>query len=165
MEVEASATYSHIRSVVKGNLNRNRTCDLLTPDDAKRWFEDPLTTLWALSDDEIKCLDRIRDANNFYVTDTESVGKLLVQVAVVDSKRCVVFSDYIHHDCETVEEIWQLAADLNGGKLTNYETRALRRSFGSPSTRAPRGQGLAWLNEQWKLLKAKHDRRMVRVFV
>jgi hypothetical protein len=108
-----------------------------------------------LSEDEIECLDRIRDSNNFYATDTEAVGQLLVQAAVVDSNQRVVFSGHIHHDCATVQELWQLVIDVNGGRLTSVESIGLRRAFGSPSTQPPQGYSVAWLNEQWRLLKEK----------
>ncbi|KAL6879327.1 hypothetical protein J3F83DRAFT_758976 [Trichoderma novae-zelandiae] len=121
--------------------------------DARRWFEDPLMTFGVLSEDEIECLDRIRDSNNFYATDTEAVGQLLVQAAVVDSYQRAVFSGHIHHDCATVEEPWQLATEVNGGRLTIVESIGLRRAFGSPSTQPPQGYSVAWLNEQWRLLK------------
>lgn len=155
MAVGLSVSASHVRNVVRENLNRNTNCDLLTPDDARRWFEDPLTTFGVLSEDEIECLDRIRDSNNFYATDTEAVGQLLVQAAVVDSNQRVVFSGHIHHDCATVQELWQLVIDVNGGRLTSVESIGLRRAFGSPSTQPPQGYSVAWLNEQWRLLKEK----------
>jgi hypothetical protein len=122
MTVDLSVSVSHVRNVVRENLNRNTNCDLLTPDDARRGFEDPLTTFGVLSEDEIECLDRIRDSNNFYATDTEAVGQLLVQAAVVDSNQRVVSSGHIHHDCATVEELWQLATDVNRGRLTSVES-------------------------------------------
>ncbi|EFY87765.1 hypothetical protein MAC_06132 [Metarhizium acridum CQMa 102] len=134
---------------------RTLTMIRLTPDDARRWFEDPLTTFGVLSEDEIACLDRIRDSNNFYATDTEAVGQLLVQAAVVDSNQRVVFSGHIHHDCATAEELWQLATDVNGGRLTSVESIGLPRASGSPSTQPPQGYSVAWLSEQWRLLKKK----------
>lgn len=114
-----------------------------------------MTTSGVLSEDEIECLDRIRDSNNCYATDTKAVGQLLVQAAVVDSNQRVVFSGHVHHDFATVEELWQLATDMNGGGLTSVESIGLRRAFGSPFTPAPQRYSLAWLNEQWRLLKEK----------
>ena len=116
MAVDLSVSVSHVRNVVRENLNRNTNCDLLTLDDDRRWFEDPLTTFGVLSEDEIECLDRIRDSSNFYATD---------------------------------EELWQLATDVNGARLTSVESIGLRRAFGSPSTQPPQGYSVAWLNEPW----------------
>lgn len=75
---------------------------------------------------------------------------------VVDSNQRVVFSGHIHHDCATVEEPWQLTTDVNGGRLTtSVESIGLRRAFGSSSTQSPQVYSVAWLNEQWRLLKEK----------
>ncbi|KAG8677598.1 hypothetical protein FPOAC2_03733 [Fusarium poae] len=79
------------------------------------------------------------DFKDIYFTDTESVGPLLIQVAVVDVNRNIVFADYINHGRKTVEEVWELAADACGGKLNYRQAKALRRAFGSPSLETPVG--------------------------
>ncbi|KAJ3525658.1 hypothetical protein NM208_g11540 [Fusarium decemcellulare] len=55
-----------------------------------------------------------RDLKDVYLTDTETVGPLLIQAAVIDASRNFVFASYIHHGCTTVEEIWTSALAVSG---------------------------------------------------
>ena len=98
-----------------------------------------------------------------FFTDTEFVThiSLLVQIAVVNSKREIVFSSYIHHGYATVEDIWRLALEMNGKPLVERQAKALWRAFGPPSQQKPRGESLNWLAGQWWLLKQQHPALMM----
>ncbi|KAL7928068.1 hypothetical protein V8C35DRAFT_319019 [Trichoderma chlorosporum] len=87
------------------------------------------------------------------MTDTESVGPLIIQAAVVDSRRNVVFSGYINHGCSTVADLWDLATKRCGGKLNSFQAGSLRKAFNSPSSQKPKGHSIEWLREQWLALK------------
>lgn len=54
MTVELKVSVSHLRNLVGENLDRNTNCGLLTQDDPRRWFKDPLTTFWAFSKHKIR---------------------------------------------------------------------------------------------------------------
>lgn len=49
--------------------------------------------------EEIESLGDLKEEKEVYFTDTESVGNLLPQVSVVNSKGCLVFGGHIKHCC------------------------------------------------------------------
>jgi len=144
--------------IVRHAFTRTSCFDIGTPDDAAVFLEDPAQQFGNLTEQELLFLEYMRDGGPAFFTDTEFVThiSLLVQVAVVNSKREIVFSSYIHHGCATVEDIWRLALEKNGKPLVERQAKALRRAFGPPSQQKPRGESLNWLAEQWWLLKQQH---------
>lgn len=136
-------------------MNRKTNSDIRTPQEATAWFADSNTTFAGISEEEVRFLTRFCDGQDVFATDTESVGPLLIQVAFIDTSREVVFSGFIYHGCATVEDLWQLATRLCGGMLMKFQSCALRKAFGSPSSNAPRGHSMKWLAEQWLALKQR----------
>ncbi|KFA49210.1 hypothetical protein S40293_11156 [Stachybotrys chartarum IBT 40293] len=96
-----------------------------------------------ISEDEVGFLDRFRHRQSVFATDTETVGPLLVQVAVINTNRDIVFQVHIHHDCATVDELWRPATKACAGKLTNRQRAARCEAFGLQSAKVPKDQGLA----------------------
>ncbi|KID75025.1 uncharacterized protein G6M90_00g056170 [Metarhizium brunneum] len=134
-------------------LARGSEFDIRTPADAAEFLADPERVYAKITPEEYQFLADFRGLKDIYFTDTESVGPLLIQAAVVDAHRNVVFASHINHGCNTVEEIWSLAADLCGGKLSKHQAKGLRRAFGSPSLKTPIGCDVAWLADHWRQLK------------
>lgn len=99
----------------------------------------------------------MRDRGPVIFTDTKWVPHidLLVQAAAVSSNREVLFSDYIHHDYATVEDIWLLALEKNRKPLNAIQARSLRKAFGAPSQEKPQGSNLRWLANEWYKLKSQ----------
>ncbi|CAG9979541.1 unnamed protein product [Clonostachys byssicola] len=151
--VDGSRLPSCIRSAVQIALARGSDYDLRTPADATEFLADSERAYTDITPQESQFLRDFRDSNDVYLTDTENVGPLLIQAAVIDANRNVVFSGYINHGCNTVEEIWTLAAELCGGKLSQRQALGLRKAFGSPSLKRPVGHDMAWLANQWRQLK------------
>ena len=116
--------------------------DIGTPDDAAEFLKDPARHFRGLTQQELVFLDYLQDGGPVFFADTESIPSigLLTQVAVADSKRKIVFSSYIHHDCASVEDIWRLALEKNGKPLSEFQARALRKAFRPPSQKQPRGE-------------------------
>ncbi|SCO12527.1 uncharacterized protein FFM5_10322 [Fusarium fujikuroi] len=106
--------------------------------------------------EEIQFYDQLRARRGVFSTDVEAVGPLLVQAAIIDADRNVVVGGYIHRDCETVKEVWDLAVNVCGGPLTKIQSDALRKAFGSPSMKRPRGYSMHWLVDQLKTLKKEY---------
>ncbi|VTT75116.1 unnamed protein product [Fusarium fujikuroi] len=127
-----------------------------TPDEAARWLADERTSILRINREEIQFYDQLRARRGVFSTDVEAVGPLLVQAAIIDADRNVVVGGYIHRDCETVKEVWDLAVNVCGGPLTKIESDALRKAFGSPSMKRPRGYSMHWLVDQLKTLKKEY---------
>ncbi|QGI88953.1 hypothetical protein CEK26_000168 [Fusarium fujikuroi] len=130
--------------------------DIRTPDEAARWLADERTSILRINREEIQFYDQLRARRGVFSTDVEAVGPLLVQAAIIDADRNVVVGGYIHRDCETVKEVWDLAVNVCGGPLTKIESDALRKAFGSPSMKRPRGYSMHWLVDQLKTLKKEY---------
>ncbi|KAH7234066.1 hypothetical protein B0J15DRAFT_539033 [Fusarium solani] len=154
--VDIAVLRSPIRTAVEQNMNRRANCDIRTPDEAARWFADEKTTFLGISNEEIQFHDQLRDRRGVFATDVETVGPLLIQAAMVDADRNVVFGGYIHHSCATVKEVWDLAIKTCGRPLVARESSALRKAFGSPSMHKPRGYSMHWLVNELKALKMKY---------
>ena len=150
---DASRLPSSIRLAVQLALARASEFDIRTPADAAEFLADPERVYAKITPEEYQFLADFRGLKDIYFTDTESVGPLLIQAAVVDAHRNVVFASHINHGCNTVEQIWSLAADLCGGKLSKHQAKGLRRAFGSPSLETPIGCDVAWLADRWRQLK------------
>ncbi|VZH90768.1 unnamed protein product [Fusarium fujikuroi] len=130
--------------------------NIRTPDEAARWLADERTSILRINREEIQFYDQLRARRGVFSTDVEAVGPLLVQAAIIDADRNVVVGGYIHRDCETVKEVWDLAVNVCGGPLTKIESDALRKAFGSPSMKRPRGYSMHWLVDQLKTLKKEY---------
>ena len=91
------------------------------------------------TEDEVRTLEMLQNNGPVIFTDTEWVPDidLLVQAAAVNSNREVLFSDDIHHDCATVEDIWLLALEKNQKPLSAIQACSLRKAFGPPSQEKP----------------------------
>ena len=159
--VDLAVHRSSVRVAVEKNMNRRANCDIRTPDEAAQWFADEKTTIPGNTKEETQFYDRLRDRRGAFATDVETVGPLLIQAAVIDADRNVVIGGYIHHDCATVKEVWDLATKVCGGTLNSLQSYALRKALGSPSMNKPRGYSMHWLVEQLKALKMEYpDMRM-----
>ncbi|KAK4064929.1 uncharacterized protein Triagg1_8745 [Trichoderma aggressivum f. europaeum] len=154
--VDRSVTRSPVRIAVEHNQNRRMNCDISTPNEAARWFADERNIIQGITHEEIEFYERLRDRRDAFATDVETVGPLLIQMAIIDADRNVVIGGYIHHSCATVKELWDLATKTCGGTLTSREMAALRKAFGSPSMKKPRGDSMHWLVDQLKALKMKY---------
>ncbi|SCO08629.1 uncharacterized protein FFE2_11597 [Fusarium fujikuroi] len=119
-------------------------------------YDDERTSILRINREEIQFYDQLRARRGVFSTDVEAVGPLLVQAAIIDADRNVVVGGYIHRDCETVKEVWDLAVNVCGGPLTKIESDALRKAFGSPSMKRPRGYSMHWLVDQLKTLKKEY---------
>ncbi|CAM1504609.1 Fc.00g022000.m01.CDS01 [Cosmosporella sp. VM-42] len=142
-----SALSSPIRKTVEQSMNRKTDSNIRTPHEATAWFADSNTTLASISERQVRILTRFRDGHGVFAADTESVGPLLIQTAVIDASRNALFSGFINNGCATVEDLWQLATRFCGGRLTKSQSCALRKAFESPSSNAPRSHSMKWLAE------------------
>ncbi|UKZ53506.1 hypothetical protein TrVGV298_007298 [Trichoderma virens] len=154
--VDRSVIRSPVRAAVEQNMNRLMNYDISTPDEAARWFADERNIIQGITKEEIGFYERLRDRRDAFATDVETVGPLLIQMAIIDADRNLVIGGYIHHSCATVKELWDFATKACGGTLTKRETAALRKAFGSPSMNKPRGCSMHWLVDQLKELKMKY---------
>lgn len=151
--VDASRLHTSIRQAVEATLARGSDFDLRTPADAADFLADANREFQNITPEELQFLRDFRDLKDVYFTDTETVGPVLIQVAIVNARREVVFASHINHGCKTVEEFWRLVARRCGGKLTARQAGALRKAFGSPSLKRPVGCDMSWLANQWRRLK------------
>ncbi|KAM0559298.1 hypothetical protein ACHAPJ_004316 [Fusarium lateritium] len=154
--VDIAVLRTPLRTAIEQNLNRRVNCDIRTPDEAARWLADERTSILGITKQEIRFYDQLRARRGVFSTDVETVGPLLIQAAIIDADRNVVVGGYIHHDCETVKEVWDLAVKVCGGPLTTVQSAALRKAFGSPSMKKPRGYSMHWLVDQLKTLKKEY---------
>ncbi|QPC78970.1 hypothetical protein HYE68_009722 [Fusarium pseudograminearum] len=123
--VDRSSVFTPVRKAVEKTLNRASTATIRQPQEALEFLSDPQRSYDGMSTEETEFIRDLNDQKDIYFTDSESVGNLLVQVSVVDSKGGVVFEGHINHGCSTVQEIWDLAVRCNHGKLAIFAETAL----------------------------------------
>lgn len=150
-------------TAVRRVMKRPSWLNIRTPDDAATFLMDPTRQFEGLGEQELVFLAHLRDGGPAFFTDTEFVPgiDMLLQVALVDSKREVCFSNYIHHNCVAVADIWHLAVEKNGKSLNHVQAAALRKAFGEPTQNKPRGNDINWLVERWDSLKQQYPDLMV----
>jgi hypothetical protein len=166
MEVAMTFTLPGLNTfptVVRRAMKRPSWLNIRTPEDAATFLTDPTRQFEGLGKQELEFLAHLRDGGPVFFTDTEFVPgiDMLLQVALVDSKRDVCFSSYIHHNCVTVADIWHLAVEKNGKSLDHIQAAALRKAFGEPTQNKPRGKDINWLVERWDSLKQQYPDLMV----
>jgi hypothetical protein len=154
-------------TVVRRAMKRPSWLNIRTPKDAATFLTDPTRQFEGLGKQELEFLAHLRDGGPVFFTDTEFVPgiDMLLQVALVDSKRDVCFSSYIHHNCVTVADIWHLAVEKNGKSLDHVQAAALRKAFGEPIQNKPRGKDINWLVERWDSLKQQYPDLMVAEWI